>query len=87
MLAPTTACAAGAHAIGDAFQCILHNNADIMIAGGSETCIDPIPMTGFCRLRAMSTNSNGIPALASRPFDFICDGFIMGEVKVPLFLY
>jgi hypothetical protein len=62
-------------------------NADIMIAGGSETCIDPIPMTGFCRLRAMSTNFNGIPALASRPFDSICDGFIMGEVKVPLFLY
>jgi hypothetical protein len=47
-----------------------------MIAGGSEACIDPISMNGFCRLRAMSTNFNDTPALASRPFDANRDGFV-----------
>jgi 3-oxoacyl-[acyl-carrier-protein] synthase II len=57
-----------------------------MIAGGSEACIDPISINGFCRLRAMSTNFNDTPALASRPFDSNRDGFVMSEGAAVLIL-
>jgi 3-oxoacyl-[acyl-carrier-protein] synthase II len=73
----STACAAGSHAIGDAMRCIQYNNADIMLAGGAEACIDPLSMAGFSRLRALSTGFS--PQESSRPFDRQRDGFVMGE--------
>lgn len=73
----STACAAGSHAIGDAMRNIQFNAADICLAGGAESCIDPLSIAGFCRLRALSTAF--APQEASRPFDRLRDGFVMGE--------
>jgi 3-oxoacyl-[acyl-carrier-protein] synthase II len=85
-LAPSTACAAGGHAIGEAMRCIQYGDVDIMIAGGAEACIDPISMGGFARLKALSTNFNDRPKEASRPFDKDRDGFVMGEGSAVLIL-
>jgi 3-oxoacyl-[acyl-carrier-protein] synthase II len=76
--ATCTACSASAHAIGDAFEIIRRNDADVMIAGGSEAAITPMGVGGFAAMRALSTR-NSEPQRASRPFDKDRDGFVMGE--------
>jgi 3-oxoacyl-[acyl-carrier-protein] synthase II len=76
--APATACATGAHAIGDAFKVIQRDDADIMFAGGSEAVITPLALGGFAAMRALSTR-NDDPTHASRPWDLNRDGFVMGE--------
>jgi 3-oxoacyl-[acyl-carrier-protein] synthase II len=73
-----TACATGNHAIGDAMKIIQRNDADVMIAGGSEAIILPLTFAGFCQMKAMSTR-NDDPGRASRPFDATRDGFVCGE--------
>jgi 3-oxoacyl-[acyl-carrier-protein] synthase II len=76
--APATACATGAHAIGDAFKIIQRDEADVMFAGGSEAVISPLAVGGFAAMRAMSTR-NDDPDHASRPWDNERDGFVIGE--------
>jgi 3-oxoacyl-[acyl-carrier-protein] synthase II len=76
--ATCTACSASAHAIGDAFEIIRRNDADAMIAGGSEAAITPMGVGGFAAMRALSTR-NDRPDIACRPFDRDRDGFIIGE--------
>ncbi len=74
-----TACASGAHAIGDSFKLIQSNKADVMIAGGAEAALCRLGIAGFCSLRALSTNFNENPTKGSRPFDDNRDGFVMGD--------
>jgi 3-oxoacyl-[acyl-carrier-protein] synthase II len=76
--APATACATGAHAIGDAMKIIRYNEADVMFAGGTEAVISPLAVGGFSAMRALSTR-NDEPQRASRPWDLDRDGFVMGE--------
>lgn len=73
-----TACAAGSHAIGDAFKTIQRGAADVMICGGTESVITPLAFAGFSNMKALSTR-NEMPERASRPFDKERDGFIIGE--------
>ncbi len=73
-----SACASSSHAILDAFKIIQRGEADLIIAGGTESTITPTSMAGFCSAKAMSTH-NDEPARASRPFDAERDGFVMGE--------
>jgi 3-oxoacyl-[acyl-carrier-protein] synthase II len=77
--AVVTACATGAHAIGDAARLIQFDDADVMLAGGAEAAICPIGVAGFVAARAMSTGFNDRPEKASRPYDKDRDGFVMGE--------
>lgn len=74
-----TACATGAHAIGDAMRLIQWGDADVMFAGGAEAAVCKIGVAGFVAARAMSTNFNDRPQMASRPYDKDRDGFVMGE--------
>jgi 3-oxoacyl-[acyl-carrier-protein] synthase II len=74
-----TACATGAHAIGDASRLIQFGDADVMIAGGAEAAVVKVGIAGFIACRALSTDFNATPEKASRPYDKGRDGFVMGE--------
>ncbi|HSM95304.1 MAG TPA: beta-ketoacyl-ACP synthase II, partial [Rhizomicrobium sp.] len=77
--AVVTACATGAHAIGDAARLIALDDADVMLAGGAEAAIGRLGIAGFNACRALSTAFNDTPEKASRPYDKDRDGFVMGE--------
>ncbi|MGQ0589266.1 MAG: beta-ketoacyl-ACP synthase II [Sphingosinicella sp.] len=77
--AVVTACSTGAHSIGDAGRMIAMDDADVMLAGGSEDALCPLGIAGFAQARALSTNFNDQPEKASRPYDKDRDGFVMGE--------
>ncbi|GAH44852.1 unnamed protein product, partial [marine sediment metagenome] len=76
--APSVACSTGANAIGDAFRIIQRGDADIMLAGGADASVSPLPFAGFCAARSMSKRNDCVEK-ASRPFDRNRDGFVMGE--------
>jgi 3-oxoacyl-[acyl-carrier-protein] synthase II len=73
-----TACASGSHAIGDAFRILERGDADVMVCGGTESCIVPTGVGGFCALKGLSSRNNE-PEKASRPFDAERDGFVIAE--------
>jgi 3-oxoacyl-[acyl-carrier-protein] synthase II len=76
--APSSACSSSADAIGQAYEAILHGNARVMLAGGTDAPIIPIAIAAFSNIRALSTRNDN-PAAACRPFDAERDGFVMGE--------
>ena len=81
----STACAASAHAVGEAARLVRSGDADVVLAGGAESCITPTVISAFARMRALSTR-NDDPEHASRPFDADRDGFVMGEGGAALVL-
>jgi 3-oxoacyl-[acyl-carrier-protein] synthase II len=78
-VATVSACASGAHAIGEAMRWIQKGDADVVIAGGAEACITELGYAGFCNMTALCMNSNENPTKGSRPFDKNRSGFVMGE--------
>lgn len=85
VITDVTACASGTNAIGDALRMIRYGDADIVIAGGAEAAISPLPFAGFIAMKALST-FDGEPEEASRPFDATRDGFVFGEGAAMLVL-
>jgi 3-oxoacyl-[acyl-carrier-protein] synthase II len=83
--APVSACASGAEAIRWGLDLLRFDRADVVLVGGTEACIHPLPMAGFSSMRAMSTR-NDEPERASRPFDKARDGFVLGEGAAALVL-
>ena len=77
--AVVTACSTGAHSIGDAARMIMADDADVMLAGGAESTINPLGIAGFAQARALNMSMNDRPTEASRPYDKNRDGFVMGE--------
>jgi 3-oxoacyl-[acyl-carrier-protein] synthase II len=85
-LAIVTACASGTHSVGEAFEWIKRGQAKAALAGGTEACITPVCLGGFCASRALCFDSNDSPQKACRPFDASRSGFVMGEGAGVLFL-
>jgi 3-oxoacyl-[acyl-carrier-protein] synthase II len=83
--APVSACASGAEAIRWGLDLLRFDRADVVLVGGTEACVHPLPMAGFAAMRAMSTR-NDEPERASRPFDKARDGFVLGEGAAALVL-
>ena len=75
----STACSSSAHALGQALYSIREGRADVVITVGADASITPLVFAGFCSLRALSSKFNDHPEKASRPFDRLRDGFVMGE--------
>ncbi len=83
--APVSACATGSHAVGEAAETIKRGDADVVLAGGTESCVHPLILAGFCAMRGLVAEEVD-PALASRPFDATRAGFVIGEGACVLLL-